>query len=117
MRNVLKIVVGAALALTMAACTGGGSGNGGDYSPAPAPPSPPPPPDCSSQWAAAKVVVMTDCANCHNGTSHPALLPQATFDASPVRAQVDSGKMPPAPAVLAAADKATLDTYLTCSGK
>lgn len=86
-----------------------------DKQAAPAPASAPEPKLCEAEWQAAKAVVVKNCAGCHNGTSKPALLPQAVFDVSPVAALVNSGKMPPPPRRLSAEDKEALKAYLECS--
>jgi hypothetical protein len=96
------------ISLFLGAC-GSNKGNDTDNNQTPA--------NCTTAWAIAKNVVHKNCTSCHDGTKHSALLPQAMFDASPVRSQVSSGKMPPPPAILSAGDSASLNAYLTCSGK
>lgn len=80
-------------------------------------PAPATPATCATAWAITKTVVQKNCTKCHDGAKQPSLLPQAIFDASPVRAQLSAGKMPPPPAVLSAGDSASLNDYLNCSGK
>lgn len=100
-----KIFIVGLLAGILASCGGGGGTDsyGGD---------PKPPPDNDPAWANVAAIIGRDCAGCHNGTKEPLLTPAATFKASPAKAKLTGGKMPPPPKTIPDADKQALLAYL-----
>lgn len=105
MRSILsKLLVIAAVAFVLVSC-----GDGGSYdSRAPAKPQP----TGDAAWDKAALVIAANCAGCHDGAKEPLLTPAATFKASPAKAKLSAGAMPPPPRTISAADKAVLLAYL-----
>lgn len=75
-------------------------------------PTPAPPPPAAVTFDQVATIIAANCAKCHNGTEEPAFTSAAVFRASPAKAKLVSGQMPPSPATISAADKATLLTFL-----
>lgn len=71
-----------------------------------------PPPSNAPTWDQVAAVIQSDCAGCHNGTKEPMLTPEATFRASPVKAKLQAGAMPPPPKTISDADKNLLLAFL-----
>lgn len=104
MRTLLKCAVVGLVSWLATSC-----GDSDGYGDKPSPPAPQPTGD--KAWDAVADVVARNCAKCHNGSNQPLLGPKATFLASPVKAKVSAGLMPPPPATLTDADKKILLDY------
>jgi mono/diheme cytochrome c family protein len=91
------------LALTLAGC--GGSSKPEEAEAPRAAPDP--------EFAAVLPVVEKNCGKCHNGVKHPLKFDSAAkLKGSKAKARITNGSMPPAPATISEADKATLLGYL-----
>lgn len=71
----------------------------------------PPPVSSDPAWDKVVAVIQSDCASCHNGAVQPKLIPAAVYRASPVRAKLISGLMPPPPRVISESNKKILLDY------
>lgn len=70
-------------------------------------------PPADPKFEEVRPVVAANCGKCHNGVKHPLDFSKAgVFKASKAKARLTAGTMPPAPATISDADKATLLAYL-----